>query len=193
MKSIKERQFCKVQHLVPNNPRADLQLTNGKHWDSKAEAEAEAEAKAKKNTLYNSSYRTAAGHWKQHDEPSSDEQLRQSDRINQLLSARRKKEAQERLKSKGAVPTKQGKKLFDEFMKEANAHRPPKGRSNINTRDLKDLQNAYNASSALEFEQWVIFMSDLFHWHNQHQPASPSTNHLGESVPVPSWQLLLLR
>ena len=187
MKSIKARQLSKVQHLVPNNSRADLQLTGGKDLEDKVVE------REKKRTLYNSSYRTAAGHWKQNDEPSSDEQLRQSDRINQLLSARRKKEAQERLKSKGAVPTKQGKKLFDEFMKEANAHRPPKGRSNINTRDLKDLQNAYNASSALEFEQWVIFMSDLFHWHNQHQPASPSTNHLGESVPVPSWQLLLLR
>ena len=40
MKPIKERQLSKIQHLVPNNPRADLQLTNGKHWDSKAEAEA---------------------------------------------------------------------------------------------------------------------------------------------------------
>jgi Fe-S cluster biosynthesis and repair protein YggX len=155
MKSIKAKQLFKIQHLVPNSPRADLQLTGGKHWDSKAEAE-------KKRTLYNSSYRTAAGYWKQHDEPSSDEQLRQSDRINQLLSARRKKEAQERLKSKGAVPTKKGKKLFDEFMKEANTHRPTKVKSKINTRDLNDLQNAYNAASTLEFDQWVIFMSDLF-------------------------------
>lgn len=156
MKPIKARQLSKIQHVVPSNPSADLQLTKGKHWDSKAETEAQ------KNTLYASSYRTAAGHLKQNDEPSSDEQLRQSDRINQLLSARRKKEAQERLKSKGAVPTKQGKKLFDEFMKEANSHRPSKGKSKINTRDLNDLQNAYNATSALDFDQWVIFMSDLF-------------------------------
>lgn len=117
MKSIKEKQLSKVQHLVPNNPSADLQLTGGKDLDDKVIEQ------ERKRTLYDSSYRTHAGHWKQRDEPSSDEQLRQSDRINQLLSARRKKEAQERLKSKGAVPTKQGKKLFDEFMKEANAHR----------------------------------------------------------------------
>jgi Fe-S cluster biosynthesis and repair protein YggX len=156
MKSIKERQLSKVQHLVPNNPSADLQLTGGKDLDDKVIEQ------EKKRTLYNSSYRTAAGHWKQHDEPSSDDQLRQSDRINQLLSAKRKKEAQERLKSKGAVPTKQGKKLFDEFMKEANSHRPSKGKSKINTRDLNDLQNAYDAASALDFDQWVIFISDLF-------------------------------
>ena len=156
MKEIKARQSSKIQHLVPNNPRADLQLTGGKDLDDKVVE------REKKKTLYDSSYRTHAGHWKQRDEPSSDEQLRQSDRINQLLSARRKKEAQERLKSKGAVPTKQGKKLFDEFMKEANTHRPPKGKSKINTRDLNDLQNAYNAASALDFDRWVIFMNDLF-------------------------------
>ena len=156
MKPIKARQLSKIQHLVPNNPRADLQLTNGKHWDSKAEAE------AKKNTLYDAAYRTSAGHWKRSDEPSEAEQFRQSDQIKQVLSARRKKEAQERLKSKGAVPTKQGKKLFDQFMKEANTHRPPKVKSKINTRSLKDLENAYNAASALEFDHWVIFMNDLF-------------------------------
>lgn len=156
MKPIKERQLSKIQHLLPNSPRADLQLTGGKDLDdTMVERE-------KKRTLYDSSYRTHAGHWKQHDEPSSDEQLRQSDQINKTLSARRKKEAQERLKSKGAVPTKKGKKLFDEFMKEANTHRHPKVNSKINIRSLKDLENAYNASSALEFDKWVIFMNDLF-------------------------------
>ena len=156
MKAIKARQSSKIQHLVPNNPSADLQLTGVHDLDVKVIEQ------EKKSTLYESSCRTSAGHWKQHDQPSSDEQLRQLDRINQLLSARRKKEAQERLKSKGAVPTKQGKKLFDEFMNEANTHRPQKVKSKINTRSLKDLQNAYNAASALEFDKWVIFMSDLF-------------------------------
>jgi hypothetical protein len=156
MKSIKAKQLSKVQHLVPNNPCADLQLTGGKDLDDKVIE------RERKRTLYDSSYRTHSGHWKQRDEPSSDEQLRQSDRINKTLSARRKKEAQERLKSKGAVPTRQGKKLFDEFMNEANTHRPQKVKSKINTRSLKDLQNAYNAASVLEFDQWVIFMKDLF-------------------------------
>ena len=156
MKPIKERQLSKIQHLVPNNPSADLQLTGGKDLDGKVIE------RERKRTLYDSSYRTHAGHWKQRDEPDEAGQLRQSDRIKQVLNARRKKEAQERLKSKGAVPTKQGKKLFDEFMKEANTHRPPKVKSKINTRSLKDLENAYNAASALEFDKWVIFMNDLF-------------------------------
>lgn len=156
MKPIKAKQLSKIQHLVPNNPQADQQLSSGSDWDQKVIA------REKKRTLYDSSYRTATGHWKRRDEPSEAEQFRQSDRINLILSARRKKEAQERLKSKGAVPTKQGKKLFDEFIKEANSHRPSSAKIKINTSDLNDLQNAYNAASSLEFDKWVIFMNDLF-------------------------------
>ena len=70
-----------------------------------------------------SSYRTYAGHWKQRDEPDEEEQYRQAERINQVLKARREKASRERLKQKGAVPTKNGKKLFDEFMKEAVDYR----------------------------------------------------------------------
>jgi Fe-S cluster biosynthesis and repair protein YggX len=156
MKSIKAKQLSKVQHLVPNNPSADLQLTKGSDWDAKAEAE------AKKNTLYDAAYRTARGHWKQRDEPDEAEQFRQSDQIQQILRAQRQKASRERLKTKNAVPTRKGKKLFDEFMSEANSNRPSKEKLNINSRNLNDLENAYNAASALEFDQWVIFMSDLF-------------------------------
>ena len=115
MKSIKARQLSKIQHLVPNNPRADLQLTGGKDLDDKVIE------REKKRTLYDTSHRTHARHWKQCDEPKEAEQFRQSDHINQLMNSRRMKEAQEHLKSKGAVPTKQGKKFFDEFMKEARS------------------------------------------------------------------------
>jgi hypothetical protein len=151
MKSIKARQLSKVQHLVPNNPKADQQLTKGGHWDSKAETE------ARKNTLYDAAYRTAAGHWKRSDEPDEAEQFRQSDRIQQILKAQRQKASRERLKTKNAVPTKKGKKLFDEFMREANQYRPSKKQSQINTRSLEDLRNLYNAASVLEFENWVLF------------------------------------
>ena len=155
MKPIKAKQLSRIQQLVPNNPHADQQLTKGGHWDSKAEAQ------AKKNTLYDA-YRTAAGHWKRSDEPSEAEQFRQSDRINQILSARRKKEAQERLKRKGAVPTKKGKKLFDEFMKEATQYRPSRKQSEISTKSLEDLRNLYNAATSLEFHKWVILVTTYY-------------------------------
>ena len=144
MKTIKARQSSKILHLVPNNPDYDRQ--------TKDPTEVASDRKAKKNTLYDA-YRTAAGHWKRSDEPDEAEQFRQSDRIQQILRAQRQKASRERLKTKNAVPTKKGKKLFDEFMKEAHSHRPLKGKSIINTRDLNDLQNAYNAASALDFDK----------------------------------------
>ena len=156
MKPTKAKQLSRIQHLVPNNPHADQQLTSGSDWDQKVIA------REKKKNLYDSAYKTASGHWKRRDEPDEAEQLRQSDRIRKHLLAKQQQASRERLKSKGVVPTKQGKKLFDEFIKEANAHRPSRGKTRINTRDLNDLQNAFNAASALEFDKWVIFMNDLF-------------------------------
>jgi hypothetical protein len=155
MKTIKARQSSKVQHLVPNNPQADQQLTKGGHWDSKAEAQ------ARKKTLYDAAYRTAAGHWKRSDEPDEAEQLRQSDRIQQVLRAQRQKASRERLKTKNAVPTKKGRKLFDEFMREATEYRPTKKQSKLSTRSHEDLRNLYNAASVLEFDNWIEVINDL--------------------------------
>ena len=156
MKSIRAKQLSRVHHLVPNNPQADQQLSSGNDCDQKVNA------REKKRTQHDISYRTATGHWKRRDEPDEAEQLRQSERIRKHLLAKQQQASRDRLNSKGAVPTKQGKKLFDEFIKEANAHRPSRGKTRINTRDLNDLQNAYNAASVLEFDKWVIFMNDLF-------------------------------
>ena len=46
MRSIKGNQSSRVNHQVPNNPQADLQLTGGKSLDDKAIDD------AKKKTLY---------------------------------------------------------------------------------------------------------------------------------------------
>lgn len=146
-----------IRRRVPYNTQADQQLTGRSVWDAKADA--------KKKTLYDaafeSGYRTHAGHWKRSDEPDDAEQLRQSDRIQQILKARRQQASRERLKSKDAVPTKNGKKIFDEFMKEARQYQPTKKQSRISTKDLDDLRSLYNAASALEFEKWVLFANDL--------------------------------
>ena len=143
-----------IKHLVPNNPAYDRSRQDP--------GEVAAERRAIKNTLYDSSYRTAQGHWKRRDEPDEAEQLRQSDRIRKNLLARQQQASRERLKKMGAVPTKQGKKLFDAFMQEANGHRqqPVITGLNISSRDLDELQNLYNSASALEFEQWVVFVAD---------------------------------
>ena len=150
-----------VQHRVPNNPQADQQLTGGNDWDDKAEAQ------ARKKTLYDaisrsSYYRTHAGHWKQRDEPDEDEQLRQADRINQVLKAQRQKASRERLKQKpGGVPVRRdGKKLFDEFIKEARSHQSATKTPSVTSKDLKTLRNLYNAATSLEFHRWLILVAD---------------------------------
>ena len=70
MKPTKAKQLSRIQHLVPNNPQADQQLTSGSDWDQKVIA------REKKKTLYDSAYKTASGHWKRRDEPDEAEQLR---------------------------------------------------------------------------------------------------------------------
>jgi hypothetical protein len=104
-----------VQHRVPNNPQADKQLKGGDDWDAKAEAD------AKKNTLYDSSYKTVAGHWKQRDEPTEPKGTQHLTIAPDALRKQRQWDARQRLKGKNAVPTKQGKKLFDKFMNESQS------------------------------------------------------------------------
>jgi len=118
MKPTKAKRSSKVQHFVPNNPQADQQLTGGGDWDAKAEAD------AKKNTLYDSSYKTAAGHWKQRDEPTEPKKTEYLKVAHDALRKQKQWSSRQRLKQKpDGVPTKQGKKLFDEFMREALSRR----------------------------------------------------------------------
>jgi len=171
MKATKEKHSSKIYHRVPNNPHADHQLTGGKDLDAKVIE------REKKRTLYDASkasltrfletyrskptyYKTYAGHWKQRDEPDSDEQLRQSDAIQAKLKAQKTAAAgRERLKSKGAVPTRQGKKLFDEFMKEARSYQIHEESA---VKDLEDLQQIYLAARALDdFDKWIYFIAEV--------------------------------
>lgn len=101
----------KIKHLVPNNPEVDRA--------TKDPAEVAAERRAIKNTLYDSSYKTAAGHWKQRDEPGEPRKTEVLKIAPDALRMQQQWDARQRLKRKDAVPTRQGKKTFEEFMKEA--------------------------------------------------------------------------
>lgn len=72
-------------------------------------------------------------------------------KINQQASAR------ERLKRKGAVPTKSGKRLFEDFCKEAYKNRTQQ--TNI---DDSDLRNIYNAATQLDYQRWLIWIMDEY-------------------------------
>lgn len=111
----KKSSESKIKHLVANNPEYDRATMDP--------GEVAAERRAIKNTLYDSSYRTAAGHWKRRDEPGEPRKTEYLTIDPGALKKQKQWDARQRLKKKGAVPTKQGRKLFDEFMKEATGYR----------------------------------------------------------------------
>ncbi len=111
----KKSEDSRVKHLVANNPEYDRATIDPE--------EVAAERRAIKNTLYDSSYKTAAGHWKRRDEPGEPRKTEYLKIAPDALRKQKQWDARQRLKKKDAVPTRQGKKLFDEFIKEANDHR----------------------------------------------------------------------
>ena len=143
----------RIKHLVPNNPEYDRA--------TKDPEEVAAERRAIKNTLYDSSYRTAAGHWKRRDEPGEPRKTEYLKIAPDALRKQKQWDARQRLKRKDAVPTKQGKKLFDEFMREARSHQLISPKSKVRCKNPDELKNLYNAAHALEFEKWTIFMNDI--------------------------------
>jgi hypothetical protein len=157
MTKAKVKSSNKVQHLVANNPEYDRR--------TKDPNEIAADRKAIRDTLYDaSSYRTHAGHWKRRDEPGEPRKTEYLTIAPDALKRQKQWDARQRLKKKqGGVPIrKDGRKLFDEFMKEANAKSQSRLQPIKKTRDLSDLRNAYNAASSLDFDGWVVFMNDLF-------------------------------
>ena len=69
----------------------------------------------------------------------------------------RKSSAQYRLKSKDKVPTKNGKKMFEEFMrslKEQNEARASKS-------DLEYMEQVYLSARALDFDKWILFITEM--------------------------------
>ena len=109
-------------------------------------------------------YRTTASgrkvRWDEPTETEKNEPLRvNKDKFRQDLDFWKKRNqqsaARDRLKKKGAVPTKSGRRLFDDFCREAY-----KGRKQ-NMFD-GDMRNIYNASQHLSYEQWTWFMSEQY-------------------------------
>jgi hypothetical protein len=152
---------------VANNPRYDKVYSVRNGMDAKALKDGE------DNTLYGSMQsnfrkrlreiyggrygvrQTASGRYREVDEPTDEIQLKQADAINKMLQNRKAASARERLKTKGAVPVRaaSGKKLFEEFCREAYKGR----KQNI---DNADMRNIYNAAKHLSYEKWIWFVND---------------------------------
>jgi hypothetical protein len=105
----------KTHHLVPRN----LQSIKA----TKKTDESPTDPRTIRHTLDESFYKTATGHWKRRDEPGEPRKTEYLTIAPDALRKQKQWDARQRLKAKGAVPTKQGKKLFDEFMREAIKNR----------------------------------------------------------------------
>jgi glutamate synthase domain-containing protein 2 len=177
MTKAREKQLSKFQCRVPHNSQENVRLAGVRNSDDTGTVDFKNQSlvnyshstatspmsrfqeAAKKSPHF---YQTHAVYLKQLDESDESEQLRQSDTIRKILAARQASAARERLKKKDAVLTKKGRKLFDEFMREANAYRPSKCQSILTMRKTEDLRNLYNAASALDFNNWLVFVNDFF-------------------------------
>ena len=67
--------------------------------------------------------------------------------------------SRDRLKRKGAVPTKSGKKLFEDFMRDM---REATGNAKQQNIDDADLRNIYNAATQLDYRRWLIWITDEY-------------------------------
>ena len=95
-------------------------------------------------------------------EPRKTEYLKvDKDKFNKSMEFWKKQNqqsaARERLKRKGAVPTKSGKKLFEDFCREAYKNRTQQ----VNINDA-DLRNIYNAATQLDYQRWLIWIMDEY-------------------------------
>lgn len=95
-------------------------------------------------------------------EPRKTEYLKvDKDKFNKSMEfwkkQNRQSAARERLKRKGAVPTKSGRRLFEDFCKEAYKNRTQQ--TNI---DDVDLRNIYNAATQLDYDKWLWWIMDEY-------------------------------
>lgn len=157
---------------VANNPRYDRENGLDSGWD------ADTIKREKEKTLYGGDkaktncitkrlqeiyavrygYRqTASGRWRETDEPSEKEQLRQADAINKMMQRRKAAAGRDRLKAQNKVSTRAytGKKLFEQFCTEAYKGR----RKDINDADMR---NILNAANHLTYKQWIWFVNDEY-------------------------------
>ena len=97
-------------------------------------------------------------------EPRKTEYLKvDKDKFNKSMEFWKKQNqqsaARERLKRKGAVPTKSGKKLFEDFMRDMREATGKPKQQNIEDADMK---NIYNAAQHLSYEKWIWFVNDEY-------------------------------
>ena len=153
---MKKSQTRNYLSPVPNNPRDNELYVDKKERSSEKKFNRDNVifGSTEKESRYGG-YRTAAGHWKNRDEPDPDTEMKQADAVNKMMQRRKAAAGRDRLKTQNKVPTRvaTGKKLFEQFCKEAYRNT----KKNI---DDADMRNIYNSAQHLPYEDWVWFVND---------------------------------
>lgn len=146
---------------VPNNPRDNELYIDKKDRSSEKKFNRD-------NMIFGSTESTLSRIASKHEpgEPKRTEYLKvDKDKFNKSMEFWKKQNqqsaARERLKKKGAVPTKSGRRLFEDFCREAYKNR----KQNI---DDADMRNIFNAANHLSYEQWIWFVNDEYEIANLH-------------------------
>ena len=172
MTKTRTRSLDKYWSPVPNNPR-DNQLYIPKKdkkdeerfnkdmmlFDKKEQLDKVVEAFRRYSNSNNTLQKVVSKH--EPGEPKRTEYLKvDKDKFNKDMEFWKKRNqqsaARERLKRKGAVPTKSGKKLFEDFCREAYKNRTA---DNLNDADLR---NIYNAATQLDYDKWLWWIMDEY-------------------------------
>ena len=155
---MKKSQTRNYLSPVPNNPRDNELYVDKKERSSEKKFNRDNVifGSTEKESRYGG-YRTAAGHWKNRDEPDPDTEMKQADAVNKMMQRRKAAAGRDHLKTQNKVPTRvaTGKKLFEQFCKEAYRNT----KKNI---DDADMRNIYNSAQHLSYEEWVWFVNDEY-------------------------------
>lgn len=140
---------------VPNNPRDNELYVDKKDRSSEKKFNRD-------NMIFGATESTLSRIASKHEpgEPKRTEYLKvDKDKFNKSMEFWKKQNqqsaARERLKKKGAVPTKSGRRLFEDFCREAYENRKQ-------TIDDADMRNIYNAANHLSYEKWIWFVNDEY-------------------------------
>lgn len=140
---------------VPNNPRDNELYVDKKDRSSEKKFNRD-------NMIFGSTESTLSRIASKHEpgEPKRTEYLKvDKDKFNKSMEFWKKQNqqsaARERLKKKGAVPTKSGRRLFEDFCREAYNNR----KQNI---DDADMRNIYNAAIQLDYDKWFRWIMDEY-------------------------------
>ena len=103
--------------------------------------------------------RTASGTSVRRDEPDQDLEMRQSDAIQSNSLVRAKRLAKEKLKAKGAVPTRGGAplKTFEQFRADAGGGLTEE----LTKKQTEHMKQVHASAQHLSYDKWILFITEM--------------------------------